>query len=144
MDYFLSTTISILMVSLCIVIHYEVLNYLSRLIHNPRRHRWMIILMMHGLLLAHVLEVWIFGLGHYAATQWLNLGTVHLLENGEISAFFDHIYYSAMVYTTVGFGDMVPSGAIRMMTSTEAVSGLALIAWSASFTFLQMQRIWKQ
>ncbi len=49
-----------------------------------------------------------------------------------------------MVYTTVGFGDLVPAGALRMVSSTEALSGLALITWSASFTFLQMQRIWRK
>ncbi len=54
------------------------------------------------------------------------------------------MYYSAMVYTTVGFGDQVPLGAIRMLTSAEALAGFALITWSASFTFLQMQRVWRE
>jgi hypothetical protein len=29
------------------------------------------------------------------------------------------------------------------MTGTEALTGFLLITWSASFTFLEMQRFWK-
>jgi hypothetical protein len=42
----------------------------------------------------------------------------------------------------VGFGDLVPHGAIRFMTGMEALTGLVMITWSASFTFLEMQRDW--
>lgn len=38
------------------------------------------------------------------------------------------------------FGDIVPTGPMRFVTGTEAICGLALITWSASFTFLVMQR----
>ena len=48
-----------------------------------------------------------------------------------------------MVYTTVGFGDMVPESMTRLLTSAEALTGFLLITWSASFTFLQMQRLWR-
>lgn len=68
----------------------------------------------------------------------LELGAISRIENP-----FDFVYYSAMVYTTVGFGDLIPAGPIRMMTGTEALAGLALITWSASFTYLQMQRVWR-
>jgi hypothetical protein len=54
----------------------------------------------------------------------------------------DQVYYSAVVYTTLGFGDVVPGGAIRFLTGVESVTGLVLITWSASFTFLEMQRYW--
>ena len=144
MNYLIATVLAMVLVSACIFVHYEALNLLARMEHRPGRHRWMIILTMHGLLAAHVVEIWLFGFGHYAATQWLQVGTVLVPGQGLAETVFDHVYYSAMVYTTVGFGDMVPSGAVRMMTSTEAISGLALIAWSASFTFLQMQRVWRR
>jgi hypothetical protein len=48
-----------------------------------------------------------------------------------------------MVYTTVGFGDLLPQGAIRFMSGMEALTGLVMITWSASFTFLEMQRDWR-
>jgi hypothetical protein len=139
MDYLIATGLSILIVALCITVHYEALNGMAKIVHRPKRHRWIIMLIMYGLLLAHVTEIWIFGFGYKIAQEWLNLGTI----TGTSDGLFDYIYYSAMVYTTVGFGDQVPEGGIRMLTSTEAIAGFALITWSASFTFLQMQRLWR-
>jgi hypothetical protein len=51
---------------------------------------------------------------------------------------------SAMTYTTVGFGDVVPVGAIRFVAGLEALTGLVMITWSASYTFLEMQRDWSR
>jgi len=139
MEYFLATGLSVVIVALCITVHYEVMNVMAKVVHRPERHRWVLMIMMYGLLLAHVLEIWIFGFGYVVAQEWLELGNI----TGTTEGLFDYMYYSAMVYTTVGFGDQVPAGAIRMLTSTEALAGFALITWSASFTFLQMQRLWR-
>ncbi len=37
---------------------------------------------------------------------------------------FDAIYFSAATYSTVGFGDLSPIGALRMLAGLEAVTGL--------------------
>jgi hypothetical protein len=139
MDYFIATSLSVVIVALCITVHYEVMNLMAKVGHRPQRHRWILMIMMYGLLLAHVVEIWIFGFGYIAAQEWLGLGNI----TGTNEGLFDYMYFSAMVYTTVGFGDQVPNGAIRMLASTEALAGFALITWSASFTFLQMQRLWR-
>jgi len=136
-----ASLLAIALVSLCVVLHYEALLQLERLTRQLRRHRWMILITLHGLLLAHVVEIWIFGLGYYLAESHLDLGNVLPVEGSD---WFHYVYYSAMVYTTVGFGDLVPVGPLRMITATEALAGLSLITWSASFTFLQMQRIWRR
>ena len=138
MESLIATGISVLIVALCITVHYEVMNLMAKVVHRPERHRWILMIMMYGLLLANVTEIWIFGFGYVIAQEWLELGDITGTK-----ALLDYMYYSAMVYTTVGFGDQVPSGPIRMLTSTEALAGLALITWSASFTFLQMQRLWR-
>ncbi len=135
-----STLLSILLVAMCVTVHYEALVQLERLGRKLRRHRWMILITVHGLLLAHTLEIWIFGVGYFVAEHHLGLGQILIVNHD----WFDYIYYSAMVYTTVGFGDLVPVGALQMVTSAEALAGLSLITWSASFTFLQMQRMWRQ
>jgi uncharacterized membrane protein YcfT len=137
--YLTATLLSILTVAVCVVVHYEVLVQLERFSRSLRRHRWMILIVVFGLLAAHVVEIWLFGLAYIGAEHWLALGGI--LPGNE--DWFEYVYYSAMVYTTVGFGDLVPVGAVRMITSTEALAGLSLITWSASFTFLQMQRIWR-
>ncbi|RZA02340.1 MAG: two pore domain potassium channel family protein, partial [Moraxellaceae bacterium] len=46
-------------------------------------------------------------------------------------------------FTTLGLGDITPVGAIRFLAGTEALTGFVLVTWSASFTFVEMQRFWK-
>lgn len=55
----------------------------------------------------------------------------------------DTVYLSAMTFSTVGFGDVAPAGPIRFIAGTEAVLGLFLIAWSATFTYYEMERNWR-
>lgn len=139
-EHLIATLLSLALVAISVVIHYEALVQLERLGRQLRRHRWTILITVHGLLLAHVIEIWIFAAGYYLAEHALGLGQILTVQHD----WFDYVYYSAMVYTTVGFGDIVPTGALRMITSTEGLTGLSLITWSASFTFLQMQKIWHQ
>jgi hypothetical protein len=56
----------------------------------------------------------------------------------------DGIYLAAMCYTTVGFGDVAPVGPIRFLAGTSALAGFVMITWSASFTFLEMDRFWRR
>ena len=41
-------------------------------------------------------------------------------------------------------GDQVPTGSLRLICGAEALTGLAMITWSASFMFVEMQRYWPQ
>ena len=37
-------------------------------------------------------------------------------------------------FTSLGFGDIVPTGAVRLLAGAECLNGLLLIGWSASYT----------
>ena len=54
----------------------------------------------------------------------------------------DCAYFSFTIYTTLGFGDIVPHGNMRYLTGLESLTGLVLITWSASFLYYEMQRHW--
>ena len=124
----------------CVVLHYEVLRLLSQRLPLPKRgHRARIVALILSLLLLHIMEIWIFGGGYYLLLSFGDNGA--LAGTGPMSL-LDCVYYSATVFTTLGFGDIVPSGAIRFMTGTEAITGLTFITWSASFTFLVMLKSW--
>lgn len=131
--------VATLLVGICVIIHYEALRRLSGLALVPGRHRWLVLVSVFGTLIAHVLEIWFFGGAYWLAVEYVDLGRI--IPDPRDA--FDYVYFSAMVYTTVGFGDLVPEGPIRMIASAEALTGLALITWSASFSYLQMQRIWR-
>jgi len=134
--------VTLAIVSIIIALHYEVLRncirFLPSLTHQRRQRVIFLILII---LATHSAAIWLFGLGYSALMQWDSLGSLQ----GEvtINGILDYVYYSAMVYTTVGFGDLVPQGPIRFMTGVEALTGLVMITWSASFTFLEMQRDWR-
>ena len=45
-------------------------------------------------------------------------------------------------YTSLGLGDIHPTGPMRLLVGLEALAGLMLIGWSSSFTYLSMRRFW--
>ena len=92
-----------------------------------------------SVLCLHVVEIWIFGAILWALLHWPAFGGL----GPAAPHLFDVIYFSAVTFTTVGFGDLVPTGAIRFLSGTEALTGFVLITWSASFTYLEMERFWR-
>jgi len=93
-----------------------------------------------SLLFLHVVEIWIFGFALWAVLQWPECGALSAQSPG----FLDAVYFSAVTYSTVGYGDVVPVGPVRLLAGTESLVGLVLIAWSASFTYLEMERFWRR
>jgi hypothetical protein len=132
---------TLIVVALTIGLHYEVLRgcirYLPAVSHRRRRR---VLILIFVILFTHAIEIWFFALGYLVLLRFDTFG--HITGDVAIVTLLDHAYYSAMVYTTVGFGDVVPHGPIRFMTGMEALTGLVMITWSASFTFLEMQRDW--
>ncbi len=136
-------TTTLLVVSLCIGLHYEILSHCRRyLIKIGERRRRRVLILILIILLAHTIEIWLFGIGYFVLLDVFSAGELAGFAGQSIQSMADYVYYSAMVYTTVGFGDMTPIGPIRFMSGMEALLGLVMITWSASYTFLEMQRDW--
>lgn len=138
-DHIHALLISSAIVISCVVLHYEALRFLSHSIGIHVNKRIGVLIVMLGLLAAHVFEIIIFALGYMLLQHHFGLGHITNLDE---NSFLDYIYYSSVVYTTVGFGDLLPVGAARMLSAAEGLVGLAMITWSASFTFLAMKRFW--
>lgn len=128
-------------VVICVLVHFETMSVLSGWLQRlgAMRRRRMLVLMF-VLLAAHVVEIWIFGAGYFALAHVPGTGE---LAGRAVHGLPDFVYFSAVVYSTVGFGDIFPVGAVRFVSGTEALTGFALLTWSASFTFLEMQRFWR-
>ncbi len=140
---------TIVLVVLCVILHYEGLSALSRwLAHGVLPARRRIAVIIFGQLVLHVCEIAVFAAGYYVLSSQLDVGILTWIGATDFAVmpmlddFPDYFYFSAVSYTTLGFGDFVPIGPLRFMTGLEAVAGLVLITWSASFTFLEMQRYW--
>ncbi len=134
--------INALLVATVVLIHYEVLRQLSIIIPDlPIRPRLRVLFGVFGALCGHVLEVWVFGLAYYLMNLDARFGTLQGNYNGSL---MDSVYFSFSSYTSLGFGDIEPLGDIRFLAGLEALVGLLLITWSASFMFLEMTRYWRE
>lgn len=130
-----------LAVALTVGLHYEGLNWLARKMTTygtARRRR--VLYAVIGALLLHISEIWLFGVAYWVGLALPGAGGVRGDYEGSL---LDTVYLSAMTFSTVGFGDIAPHGAIRFMAGTEAVLGLFLIAWSATFTYYEMAQNWR-
>jgi len=140
LELFTTTAVFSLVIALVVTFHYEVLSLLTTIM--PRlnvRSRHRIIIGIFGALIAHILEVWIFALAYYLLLLEETWGH---LEGGFSGSLTDCVYFSFTVYTTLGFGDIQPIGDMRHLTGVEALTGMVLITWTASFLYLEMQRNW--
>jgi hypothetical protein len=132
---------SVLLVMLAVLVHYQILHRLSLLLPNIKiRPQFHTVIAVLGALVAHVLEVWIFAIGYDFLTAIELTGSLTGSFTGTI---LDCGYYSFVTYTSLGFGDIIPVGYLRFITGIEALTGLVLIAWTASFVYVQIQRSWE-
>lgn len=136
--------LSIALVICCVLVHYEALRLLTALLVRLKAlHRVRILALILGLLAAHVVEVWIYALAYGAVDGHTLFGTLKHTVQPTDAAWLDYVYFSFVTFTTVGYGDFVPTGPIRFIAATEALNGWVLLGWSVSFTFLEMQRFWR-
>jgi len=131
---------STLLVVLCILIHYEVLrltsDHLGELPVSPRAR---ILVGVIACFAAHTVEVWLYGVAYYVSIEAFALGGF----GGQPAAGFeDSLYFSAVTYTSLGLGDYYPTRGLRLIAGVEALNGLMMISWSASFTYLAMEKYW--
>lgn len=142
----LVAAVTCLIVGISVIFHYEVMQILQRLSMHPKRHltkkrhhRPIILLTMFVLLLAHIIEIWLFA----AAYWWLLEQNIHgALVGYPQVGFLDCVYFSVTSFTTVGWGDLSATGHIRFLAGTEALVGFLLITWSASVSYLVMAEAW--
>lgn len=92
-------------------------------------------------LLAHIVEIAIFALGLFIGAA-LD-GEVALALEGWREGNLDLWYYSAAFYTSLG-AERPSIPGLRLFVACEALTGLILITWTASFLFLLMQKAWGQ
>ncbi|MEO8187158.1 MAG: potassium channel family protein [Burkholderiaceae bacterium] len=131
---------SLVLIALTTLIHYEVLRGLH--IGLPQLRipvRTKLLVVIFGTFLAHTAEILLYGASTFALIHFLDVGN---LGGEKKTTFLECLYFSAETYTSLGLGDIAPLGPVRLLAGVEALNGLLLIAWSASFTYLSMQNFW--
>jgi hypothetical protein len=129
-----------MLVSGSIIVHYEVLRFAStrvaRMAVPPRVRLW---LMLGAAILSHLTHVLLFGIGFFLIEYVFASGGLKGLHSGNWE---DAFYFAITSYTTLGIGDVYPSGEARLMSGIAALTGLVMVTWTASLTYLYMERYW--
>lgn len=139
-EYIVPLVVAALLIALCLYLHFNVLRLIARklsLIEDDNRYPMLVVMTL--IFLTHLLEIILFAIGFWAMKT---AGTGDL-AGAHTSSAADYFYFSVASYTTLGIGDITPTGSMRMVAGIEALTGLLLIAWSASFTYLSMEQIWR-
>ena len=141
-EHLLVAVVALAVSALAMVIHYEGLHALAGRYTQrpPRRSRRAMLQIMFALVGLHIIEIWCFGLAYWGLLKVPGVGLIK--GQHDVYTLFDAVYLSATTFSTLGFGDLAPVGAIRLVSGMEALTGLLLITWSASFTYLEMSRLW--
>lgn len=139
----ITSLLNSLLALLSILLHYEVLYKLNTTMPKLRHihARYKVLIAVGVIFIAHIVEIWIFALGYYVMVHYPEIGYFvgTISDHGLL---LDSVYLSFITFTTVGYGDIVINGYLRYLTGIEALTGLILITWSASFLFIEMQKYW--
>ena len=130
--------VTVVLVILAVGIHYEMLSLISNGVRRLKlNHRLRVGVAVLGALGAHFIEVILFAIG------WKILILADFAHLSiEDPTFVEILYFSASTYTSLGYGDIVPIGISGLLAGSQSLTGLVLIAWTASFTYFEMHAFW--
>jgi ion channel len=133
-------TFCVVLIVLTTLIHYEVLRALTVILPVfiiPARSKLLVVIF--GAFIAHAAEIILYAVAIHVIVHNVGVGTLHDSTNPALSTC---LYFSAETYTSLGYGDFLPGGELRLIAGVEALNGLLLIGWSASYTYIAMERFW--
>lgn len=138
----LTILVTFIAVSLCNAVHFYSLRELAHIFRDfPPPFPRPMMFVSFAIMVIHLIEVVIYGfaLWFLAAMEYGSLASIAPIpEHGPA----EYFYFAIASYTTLGIGDIIPEGHLRIVVGVEALQGLVLIAWSASFTYLVMEKFW--
>lgn len=146
-DFLLVLNLSAALITLCSFISYEIMRTVWRILPTltiaPHLRVLVVIVPVFAL---HILGIWIYA-GAYFLIE--NITSIGVLAGGRqdvgfsYESFLDCLYFSTTTYTSLGFGDLTPTDHLRMVAGAEVLNGLVMITWTASFTYLAMEKFWQ-
>ena len=124
------------LMALCVVVHAIGVTYALRWLRHPMnaaRHFWQANGMFVGLaawiILLHLIEIMAWGLVYVWQDAMPDLPSA--------------LYFSAVTYTTTGYGDLVLPPEWRLVGAIEALTGILMCGWSTGFFFAIVARMFR-
>jgi hypothetical protein len=134
--------VSALLVTTSVVFHGSTLQMISSWLFRKKDFSfYRISFLIAFAIVAHLIEIVLFQMAYIGLAPNEKNGMI--IGDGNLD-YRDLFYFSAVTYTSTGYGDLVPTGNLRLFATVEALTGLIMIAWTTSFAFLVMQRYWQE
>ena len=136
-----SLLLCLFLVGISVMMHYETLRLLNDNLAKVTilSTRARVLAALVGAMASHLLQIAVFALAFWLLRDKFGLGGFGGTFQDSLSSF---MYFSSETYTTLGFGDIYPTGSLRMICGIESLVGLLMVSWTASFTYLEMRRYW--
>ncbi len=122
------------LMAVCVVVHALGVTLALRLTgrrqvaaHQFARWTWLFIRLAAWIVFLHIIEIAAWGL-FYAWKQAMP----------DVQS---AVYFSAVTYTTTGYGDLVPQAQWRLVAGVEALTGILMCGWSTGFFFAFVSRM---
>ena len=98
----------------------------------PKRALIAVIVTALGLMLLHCLQIFVWAVAYRLLTP------VQPIDSLEAA-----MYFSAVTFTTLGYGDItLSSEQWRLLTGIEALNGVLLLGWSTALLYAVVHRTW--
>lgn len=81
-----------------------------------------------GFVVAHIIEIVLWAAAYRLA--------------GELRSFEEAVYFSAVTFATIGYGDVTLSSEWRLASAIEGVNGILLFGWTTAFLFKVSELVW--
>lgn len=117
------------------IMHYETIHRLD----TYARHRSAyptLLGVIAALIALHMIEIGLYAGMFALADGPLALGDFH---GARLMGKLDYVYFAAEAYASLGYGDVYPTGELRLIGSVAPLNGVLLLAWSGAFLFSLVQ-----
>ena len=125
------------LMALCVVIHASgvtwALKWVSRRTASAPQFwpgLWLFVLVAAWMILLHMFEITVWA----AFYSW----------KGAMAGMQSALYFSAVTYTTTGYGDLVLPPEWRLLGGIEALTGILMCGWSTGFFFAVASRMYER
>ena len=131
----ITIALTAILLAACTAMHYGALRFAANFVTPSRHPGHCLAIAVAAIVLAHTSEALLYAAGFWLAVHNLQLGNLMAAgsSDGAMLRFMDYYYFSLVNFTTLGRGDLMPSGHLRFMAAIEAFHGFLLITASGSF-----------
>lgn len=129
-QYIEAACLALVLLAATTCLHYEALRMLLHRLYGRHISRPGVVRLLVVLVAIHGAEVALYAGAYAFGTGVLGIGA---LAGGAAHGFVDFWYFAAETYSTLGYGDLVPVGTLRLLATVEALNGVLLLTLSGAF-----------